>query len=125
MAQGQYKIGEVIEVTYQATKSTTGLVDVTMEIYDETHTKDVITFPDIIMTEIGTTGRYYGSFTPDVEGVWNVTINSVTKKGEVVKQYAVVGYNIDAVGDAINVVDGKVDSIDVKVDALESPPMIG
>lgn len=101
MAQGQYKISEVIEVTYQATKSTSGLTDVKMEIYDETHAKDGVNFPDVTMTEIGSTGRYYGVFTPDAEGIWNILIDSATKKGEVVKQYAVVGYNVDAVGDAV------------------------
>ena len=99
--QGLFKNGEVIDVTYQATKVTTGLLDVTMKIYDETRALDGVTFPDVVMTEIGSTGRYYGSFTPDAEGVWTVTINSATKSGEVVKTFLVVGHNIDSIGDAI------------------------
>ena len=101
MSQGIFKTEEVIDVTYQATKATTGLVDVTMEIYDETRAKDGVNFPDVTMTEIGATGRYYGSFTPDAEGVWTVMIDSSTKSGKVVKVYLVVAHNIDSIGDAI------------------------
>lgn len=99
--QGIYKSGEVIDVTYQATKTTTGLIDVTMEIYDESRAKDGVNFPDVTMTEIGSTGRYYGSFTPDAEGVWTVMIDSASKSGKVVKTFLVVGHNIDSIGDAI------------------------
>lgn len=109
--QGQFKLNEIIEVTYQAAKITSGLTDVTMIIYDETHALDGTNFPDVVMTEIGTTGRYYGSFTPDTEGIWTILIDSVTKKGPVVKQYAIVGHNIDTIGDA--------------VEAIESPAMVG
>jgi len=99
--QGLFKNDEVIDVTYQATKITTGLLDVTMKIYDESRALDAINFPDVVMTEIGTTGRYYGAFTPDVEGVWTVLINSATKPGEVVKTFMVTAHNIDSVGDAV------------------------
>ena len=105
MAQGEYKVGQAIEVTYQATKATSGLVDVTMEIYDELGAKDIINFPDVIMTEIGSTGRYKGLFTPDVEGKWRVMIDSASKAGKIIRDYGVVGHNIDAVGDAIATVD--------------------
>jgi len=99
--QGIYKTGEVIDVTYQATKATSGLIDVTMEIYDESRAKDGVNFPDVTMTEIGATGRYYGSLTPDAEGVWTVMIDSATKSGKIVKTFLVVGHNIDSIGDAI------------------------
>lgn len=99
--QGIYKSGEIIDVTYQATKATAGLTDVTMQIYDESRALDGVNFPDVTMTEIGSTGRYYGSFTPDAEGVWTVMIDSATKSGKVVKTFLVVGHNIDSIGDAI------------------------
>lgn len=98
---GIYKVNESIDVTYQAAKETTGLTDVTMQIYDETRSLDGVNFPDVTMTEISSTGRYYGSFTPDAEGVWTVMIDSVTKKGPVVKTFFVVAHNIDSIGDAI------------------------
>lgn len=111
MAQGQYKVNEIIEVTYQATGATSGLTDIKMEIYDETGAKDVNTFPDVIMAEIGVTGRYKGSFTPDVKGKWRIMINSVAKKGKMVRDFDIIDHNIDSIGDAVA--------------AFDSPPMIG
>ena len=111
MAQGEYKVGEVIEVTYQSTKVTSGLTDVTMEIFDETGAKDGTNFPDVVMAEIGTTGRYKGSFTPDAVGKWRIMIDSPTKKGQLVKDFDVVGHNIHSIGEAIS--------------NLESGPLIG
>lgn len=115
MPQGTYKVDEAIEVTYQAAGATTGLVDVTMEIYDETGAKDISGFPDIVMTEIGATGRYKGSFTPDVEGKWRVMIDSVTKPGKMVKDFDVVAANINSIGDAIASVDTKLDSTELSI----------
>lgn len=100
MAQGSEKVGVAIEVTYQALNSQTGLV-VTMEIYDETHVKDGVNFADVVMTEIVASGRYYGVFTPDVEGIWNVVMSSAGGVGKVVKQFAVAGHDVDSVGDAV------------------------
>lgn len=126
MAQGEYKANQAIEVTYQAAAAATGLADVTMVIYDEGHALDGVNFPDVVLTEIGVTGRYYGAFTPDAEGEWNILIDSVTKPGNIVKKYSVIAHNIDSVGDALGVTDGKVDIVDGKIDALgDAPPMIG
>lgn len=126
MAQGEYKTNQAIEVTYQAAAATTGLVDVTMVIYDEGHALDGVGFPDVVLTEIGVTGRYYGAFTPDAEGEWTILIDSITKPGKIVKKYSVTAHNIDSVGDDIAVTDGKVDVVDGKIDLLgDSPPMLG
>ena len=99
--QGIWKTGEAIDVTYQAVKNTTGLVDVVMKIYDETRALDGVNFPDVTLTEIGATGRYYGSFTPDTEGVWTVTVDCATKPSAVVKTFNVTAHNIDSIGDAV------------------------
>lgn len=118
MAQGEYKNGVAIEVQYQAVNSATGKT-VTMDVYDETHTKDV---PKCIaaMTEIGTTGRYYATFTPDAEGIWTVlTYNTTDSNGPVMKQYAVAGHNIDSIGDSIATIDGKVDDVKTQTDKLQ------
>ena len=118
------KVGIIREVTYQAVGSTSGLIDVTMEIYDETGAKDGVGFPDVVMAEIGVTGRYKGSFTPDVEGKWRVMMDSATKPGKVVRDFDIVGHDVDSVGDAVAVTDGKVDvlptkvEVDAKIDAL-------
>ena len=126
MAQGVYKNGEAIEVTYQATAAETGLDDVKMDVYDESHAIDAAKGV-AAMTEIGATGRYYGTFTPDAEGKWTVMIDSVTRPGKVVKKYSVGAHNIDSVGDDIATadgkivtVDGKVVAVDGKIDALEN-----
>ena len=118
------KVGIIREVTYQAVGSTSGLIDVTMEIYDETGAKDGVGFPDVVMVEIGVTGRYKGSFTPDAEGKWRVMMDSATKPGKVVRDYDIVGHDVDSVGDAVAVTGGKVDvlptkvEVDAKIDAL-------
>lgn len=134
MAQGEYKVGEIIEVTYQASGATSGLTDVTMKIYDETGAQDLINFPDIVMIEIGATGRYYGSFTPDVEGKWRVMVDSSTKKGDMAKDYDVIGHNIDSIGDSIITSESNIRGTDSdtlktlsdQIDVLPqtSPPLI-
>lgn len=113
------KVGTVHEVTYQAAGSTTGLTDVTMEIYDETGAKDTGGFPDVVMTEIASSGRYKGFFTPDVEGKWRVMIDSATKPGKLVRDFDIVGHDVDSVGDAVATTDGKVDTVDGKVDVVD------
>ena len=100
------KIGTLIEITYQASGCQTGLVDVKMEIYDEARVHDDMgDFPDVTMTEIGATGRYYGSFSPDAEGDWRVMIDSSAKKGKMVRDFKIVGHDVDSMGDAIVVVN--------------------
>lgn len=132
------KINKAIEVTYQAVKATSGLTDVTMVIYDELHALDGVDFPDVIMAEIGSTGRYYGSFIPDAEGEWNVLIDSATKSGKVVKKFTVVGHDVDSIGDSVNAlnnvstseinaeVDTSLADYDVaKVSDISGQPMLG
>lgn len=133
MPQGLEKVGEIIEVTYQAAGAVTGLLDVTMEIYDETGVKDVVNFPDVTMTEIGSSGRYEGSFTPDQQGKWRIMINSATKPGKMVKDYDVVGYNIHSIGEELDTLQGgdgdTLETLSNQIDdiptSFESPPMIG
>jgi len=108
-----------------------------MEIYDETGVKDIPNFPDVVMTEIGVTGRYFGSFTPDVAGKWRVMINSVIKKGKMVKDYDVVSHNIDEVGGTVSTLENDIkgvdgdtlkslsDQIDGIEGGIESGPIIG
>lgn len=127
MAQGNYKINEEIEVTYQALNSQTGLT-ITMEIFDATHEKDTPNFPDVVMTEIGATGRYYGVFTPDVEGRWTIEIVDENGTGKVVKQFAVAGHDIDSVGDAVANIPTKVELSAVEtniINTVTNPPMVG
>jgi hypothetical protein len=106
-----HKVNTVKEITYQAAGATTGLTDVTMVIYDETHSLDGTNFPDVTMTEIGNTGRYYGAFTPDVIGEWQVHIDSATAPGKLLKQVTVVTNDVNTVVSDVATVDGKIDGL--------------
>ena len=112
---GDFKNGTAIIVTYQAANSTTGLT-IAMDVYDEAHAKDVAK-SIAAMTEIGTTGRYYATFTPDAEGEWMALMEkTVDHSGKVVKAFNVVGHNVDSIGDAVATVDTVVDGIQTDLD---------
>ena len=117
MAIKNYAVDEVIQVTYQPDKASSGET-VTMEIFDETGAKDLINFNDVTLVEILNTGRYAGSFTPDAQGEWVIMISYGSGKGKQVKQYSVGGYNLDDVGI-------KVAAIEIQTTGIDSPAMIG
>lgn len=118
MASGIYKNGVAIIATYQAVASATGKT-ITMNVYDEAHALDA--GQSGAMAEIGATGRYWKSFTPDAEGEWIITmVNTTDGGGETVKSYAVAGHDLDSVGDLVTTLDGKADTIDTVVDAIKA-----
>ncbi|GAH58583.1 unnamed protein product, partial [marine sediment metagenome] len=117
MAAGTYKIDVAIIVVYQAIACETGLVDVQMNVYDQTHALDGA--KSGAMTEIEVdTGRYWKTFTPGAEGEWTVTCAKADESGAVVKSYAVCGHDIDSIGDAIATIDGEISTIDTEVGNL-------
>jgi len=119
MATGTYKNGVAILVTYQAVACATGKT-VTMAVYDEEHALDEAK-GSAGMTEIGATGRYYATFTPDAEGEWIVIMENTTDgNGEVVKAFAVAGHDVDSIGDAVATVDGKIDTLDTVADGIQT-----
>ena len=83
-----YKVGNEITVTYMTAKATTGLT-VTMNVYDEAGVLDA--GQSGAMTEIGTTGRYEKSFTPDAAGYWRALIDD-NKDG-----HQVISYRVDEI----------------------------
>lgn len=117
MSDKTFKVGEEISVVYQAPGSTSDEI-VNMEIYDETGVKDSVNFPDVVLVEVGITGKYRGSFTPDAEGNWEIHISLSTGAGKIVKQYSVGGYNLAGIGDLVS-------EINAKVDGIYNPPMLG
>lgn len=134
MAQGIYKIDELIKVTYQASGATSGLVDVAMDVYDEAGAKDI--GQSATMVEIVATGCYELAFTPDAEGKWRVMIDSVVRPGKMVKDYDIVAHNVDSIGDNMakdNTVakagaDGDtLETLSDQIDDIDTsaPPMIG
>lgn len=107
MAAGTYKNGVAIIVTYQAVGLATGKT-ITMSVYDEAHALDE--GQSGAMAEIGSTGRYWKSFTPDAEGEWIVVATNTTDGGgDVVKAFAVAGHDMDSVGDAVAAVKAVTD----------------
>jgi hypothetical protein len=128
MALKNYKVNESIDVTYQATGSHTAIV-VTMDVYDEANVKDVA--QSGTMLEVGTTGRYKKSFTPNAEGNWTTMISD-TKGGKAVASYSVGQFNIGTVGANVaslqadvTTISGKIDDLATAVSDILSPPMIG
>ena len=133
MAQKSYKVGEAIEVIYQAQNGESAII-VNMEIYDQDHT--LVVGGPTVMTELGSSGRYYASFIPDALGEWSVQIEKFDGTGKAVKSFSVGGHNVHDVGVKVEtiensttnlgtnlgIVEGKVDTV---IDNLGSPSMIG
>jgi len=71
------------------------------EIFDETGAKDLVNFPDVVLTEIGATGRYVGSYVPDADGEWLIQINDGTGKGKVIIAHSCGSWNIHEIGQAM------------------------
>jgi len=121
VADKTYKISELIDVIYQAAGGASGIV-VTMDVYDEAGTLDA--GQSGAMTEIGTTGRYKKSFTPDAEGLWLVQIDDANS-GKAVKSFSVGATNVAQIGATVDAINAKVDDLQIAVEGLVAPPMIG
>ena len=125
---------KTFEVLYQAAKHRNGLV-VQMDVYKADKTKDEA--QSVTMTEIGSTGRYYASFTADAPN-WHVAISD-NRGGSAIKHfgpelYDVVGIqaavaavqtDVAVVAAGVAAVDAHLTAVEAKVEELSSPPMIG
>lgn len=120
MADKSFKVNETIEVVYQAGGAGSG-VAVTMDVYDEAGVLDAA--QSGAMVEIGTTGRYRKSFTPDAEGLWHVQVSDANG-GNAVKSYSVGTTNVSEIGATVTSINAKVDNIQTAIAGLGSPPMI-
>ena len=152
MSEPVYKVGREIKVIYQAAGAETGKT-IEMLVFDELQVQENFT-TDIppgqsiaTVPEIGTSGRYRGTFTPDVEGDWQVQLrDSVGDTGKVVKHYEIGGDDIDSIGDATGLIKVQTDllpgdpasqasieaaitstetTLKAEIDALESPALVG
>ena len=144
MAEKLYKVGESIEIVYQAPNAESGLIDVTAEVYLPSNSKDS-NFPDITLEEMDNTGEYREDFTPDEQGEWKVIIHKASGDGKVVKRYSVGAHNVHSVGEVtaavsgktsniqtvvnaidtqLDTVESKIDEVNTKVGALDTPPMV-
>ncbi len=69
-----YKVNEELVIIYQAPVAESGIgASLKYDVYDEAHALDAAK-SGTSMTELGTTGRYYATFTPDAVGVWIVEV---------------------------------------------------
>lgn len=120
MAEKNHKIGEPIEIVYQAPNAVSGL-DIRADIYDE---NKALYSADNPLTEVDGTGTYRDSFTPDAAGEWQAVvykfIDSNTRDGQVTKRYSVGDHNVHSVGAAIADVDADVAIVDSNVDAVKA-----
>ncbi len=111
---------KTFEVIYQAPNGQSGLT-VQMDVYDAAKAQDAA--QSAVMTEIGTTGRYYGSFQA-AEANWHVQISD-TAGGRAVKHFGKGAYGANGVVDLIASLSTQLTTIEGKVDAIKTPPMIG
>jgi hypothetical protein len=124
MALRNYKVGESIEIVYQAPNKASGLLNVVSEIYlpGDPPQKNPVYFPDIVLVEIGTTGTYRGEFEPNAQGEWKVITHKADGDGQVISKYSVGAYDVHTVGEAVGTVDTKASGIKSKTDNLPGDP---
>ena len=120
MADKLYKVGEVIDLSYQAPNKQSGLTGVVAEIFLPNKQKDS-NFPDVVLTEdMANTGTYVGDFTPDQQGTWRVLMHKSDGDGQVGKSFSIGGHNVHSVGEAVGTVDGKVDTVNSNVGGVKA-----
>lgn len=119
MAEKLYKVDESCQILYQAPNAESGLGGVEAEIYLPSGDKDS-SFPDVTLTERGSTGTYVGEFTPDAQGEWEVIIHKADGDGQVVKRYSVGAYNVHSVGEGVSGINTAVADLDTDVAMLDT-----
>lgn len=91
-----YKVNQEMVIIYQAPAAESGLgASLKYDVYDEAHALDAAK-SGTSMTEMGATGRYYATFTPDAIGVWVVQVQKdpdPTGKSKAVVRYDVRAYD--------------------------------
>jgi len=116
VSKKNFRVGEGVEVVYQAQNAATGVV-VNMEVYDET--KTLVAGGPIVLMELGTSGRYYGTFTPDAQGEWLVQIEQEGGIGKAVKAYSVGEHNIHEIGAKVITIEDNVSSLGTEMGIVE------
>lgn len=115
MSEPIYRVNREIKVIYQASGAATGKT-IEMLVLDEAQVESPLTTDTppgqsiAALTEIGASGRYRGTFTPDAQGDWQVQIrDSVADTGKVVKHYEIGGSDVDSIGDATGLIKVQTD----------------
>jgi len=114
MAQGTFKSGEHINLTYHSAGDVTALTP-TGVVYDEGSAVHAVE-TTALNSSLALAGHkkaggvYMAGFEPDAEGEWTVVIDDGTGDGTAVKTYLVCGHNIDEVGDDAALAKNNADS---------------
>ena len=111
-----YKSGVPIIVSYQAA-AVESAATIKMDVYDEAHVLDAVKSV-AAMTELGVTGRYWASFTPDAVGEWIILMYEDGGGGEVVKAFRVGTADEFGIKAVVDSVETKVDTVDTVVDGI-------
>ena len=121
-------MSKTFEVRYQAPGGQSGLATVQMNVYKADDTLDAV--QSVLLMEIGTTGRYKGSFVADAPN-WSVHISDGAG-GKAVKLFDKPAWDSHGVADLIEDLVGAVEavadgvaSILTQVGSLSAPAMMG
>jgi hypothetical protein len=117
MAEKNFKIGEAIEAQYQAGNGESGL---TIKMQVVKPDKTFVPGGPVVMTEIGNSGRYFGSFVPNIEGDWSVQFERADGTGKAVKSFSVGAYHLEDLGAKIELVQGKLNDQDTNLGVVHT-----
>lgn len=117
MAEKNFKVGESIEVQYQAGNGESGLV-INMKIVKPD--KTFASADPVALTEIGNSGRYYGSFVPDAEGEWSVQVERADGTGKMTKAFSVGAYHVEDLGAKLDLAVGKLNDQDENLGVVQT-----
>ena len=117
MAEKNFKVGESIEVQYQAGNGDSGLI-INMKIVKPD--KSFVPGDPIVLTEVGNSGRYWASFVPSTMGDWSVQVEKADGTGKVTKAFSVGDYHVEDLGANLELVKGKLDDQDVNLGVVHT-----
>jgi hypothetical protein len=106
---------KTFEIIYQAAGAGTGKT-VNMKVFKPDHSEDAA--QAAVLTEVGTTGRYYGSFDADAPD-WSVNIED-SAGGKSVKHFGKDRWDSHGVADAVANVQTAVDAVNTAIGTLQS-----
>lgn len=117
MAEKNFKIGESIEVQYQAGNGESGLTILMKVVKPD---KSFVLGDPVTLTEVGNSGRYWASFVPDSMGEWSVQVERADGTGKVTKAFSVGEYHIEDLGARLELVKGKLDDQNVNLGVVHT-----
>jgi hypothetical protein len=109
------KINTLRDVIYVALDFATGITDLTLNV----RKPDGTVLAPIILTEQGD-GIYTASYTPDILGVWQEKITSVSNSDKVFRSNIVEAVDISDVKVVVDSNGNKIDDLDAKADTIIS-----